>query len=168
MAAQDLSLAHLQEQFALYQHIQSYHWLADTWQWKEMSQLLAKDVEFEFDYVPSEADQAEAGGIQLRAEKVIGAENVVAMFDNLVKPFKKAMHVIVNTNFNISGSTATGTANILFYGTPDLTKPHMCYSMGSRYHWKFCKEGPVSPAGTNWKTSYTRVEKIWENSTLPQ
>jgi hypothetical protein len=107
-------------------------------------------------------------GVQLRAEKITGVENVVATFDSLVKPFKKAMHVIVNTNFNITGSTATGTANIVFWGTPDLTKPHLNYSMGSRYHWKFRKEGPVSPAGSNWKTSHTRVEKVWENSILGQ
>jgi hypothetical protein len=60
MAAQEQGLAQLQEQFALYQHIQSYHWLADTWQWEEMSRLLTDDTEFEFDYVPSEGDQSGA------------------------------------------------------------------------------------------------------------
>lgn len=60
MAAQQQGLAQLQEQFALYQHIQSYHWLADAKEWKEVSKLFAEDIEFEFDYVPTEAD--ESGG----------------------------------------------------------------------------------------------------------
>jgi SnoaL-like domain len=88
------------------------------------------------------------------------------MFDGLVKPFKKAQHVIVNTNFNITGTTATGTANIMFWGTPDPTNAHLYYSMGSRYYWKFRKEGSQSPAGSTWKTVHTKVEKIWESSTL--
>lgn len=60
MASQEQGLAHLQEQFALYQHIQSYHWLADAWNWKEMAKLLAEDIEFEFDVVQSEDNESSA------------------------------------------------------------------------------------------------------------
>lgn len=60
MAAQQQGLAQLQEQFALYQHIQSYHWLCDAKEWKEVSKLLAEDIEFEFDYVSTEADESGA------------------------------------------------------------------------------------------------------------
>jgi hypothetical protein len=58
MSTQNTGLEQLQEQFALYQHIQVYHWLADTWQWQEMSKLFSDDTEYEFEVAQSKDSQA--------------------------------------------------------------------------------------------------------------
>ncbi|KIW99244.1 uncharacterized protein Z519_00907 [Cladophialophora bantiana CBS 173.52] len=127
METQDQSLSHLREQFALYKHIQIYHWLADTWNWNEIAKLFSEDTEYEFE--TAESGESWAGGVQLQNQTIRGPDAVVTTFDGLVKAFKKVQHVIVNTNFDISGATATGTANIVFWGVPDPTKPHLHYTI---------------------------------------
>lgn len=137
----------LREQLALKDHINTYHWLADTFQWKDWSNLLSEDTVFE----------GVATGFVAR-----GRKQALELLQPAIEDYyQRTQHIIVNLMFELADEkTATGHGNLLFTGVPHADKPQIHYTAGGFYQWRFVKTD-------RWRTQHTRLEFIWEGGTTP-
>jgi len=138
-------LQRLEDDLALRQHINQYHWFADTFQWDQWAQLLSTDHVFEV----VSADRTYNGR----------AETVARCRHGLESRYEACQHAIVNLRFELGDENhAAGFGNIIFVGIPPKNEPNRNYQSGGRYRWNFVKD-----AG-KWLTSRTRIEFIWESN----
>ena len=137
------TLVELQEQLALKNHIDEYHWLADCYRWEEWAALFTEDMIFTH----------VASGQIVKGRK----QALDLLRPPVVERFQRTQHVIVNLLFNLTGThTAEGHGNLIFIGVEKSDAPHLNYKAGGFYQWEFVKTD-------RWRTSRTALEFIWDS-----
>ena len=137
-------ISHLEDQLALQNLINNYHWRADQFDWEGWADCFTEDAEFAFTN----------GFGTMRGRQEI--HDVCK--GNMDHVYGAMQHVMVNLAFEITGeNTATGHGNLIFTALPDATKPDVNFQSGGRYEWEFLR----TPAG--WRINKARLDFIWTN-----
>lgn len=138
-------IALIEDDMALNRLIHSYLSLADSRQWVEWSETFTEDASF---------DLPNSFGLMRGRQEIY--DTCVGKMEGT---WKDTQHNIVNSNFQIDGDTATGTANIIFAAVPAGGEPSDVYLMGGRYRWKFAR------TAQGWRIADAWEEFFWNNGT---
>jgi 3-phenylpropionate/cinnamic acid dioxygenase small subunit len=72
------------------------------------------------------------------------------------RPFAGLQHSFTNVQVEVDGSdTATGRANLIFFATPQLSKPEVNYAFGGPYKFEFKR------TRQGWRISSMKLRKVW-------
>jgi hypothetical protein len=72
------------------------------------------------------------------------------------RPFEGLQHSFTNVQVEVDGSDiATGRANLIFFATPQLSKPEVNYAFGGPYKFEFKR------TRQGWRISSMKLRKVW-------
>lgn len=135
----------IEDNLALNKLINDYLTLADQRRWQEWSETFTEDAIF---------DLPNSFGIMRGRQEIY--DICVGKMEGV---WADTQHMIVNTDFDVAGDTAKGTANIIFTGLPTGASETEYYMMGGRYRWQFVR------TASGWKIADAWEEFIWNNGT---
>lgn len=141
-------LRHLEDKRALERLILDYLQRADARQWRAWLETFTPAANF---------DLPNSFGLMRGQQEIY--DTCVGKMEGT---WAETQHMIVNTDFDIDGDHATGTANICFAGVPAGGAPADVYTMGGRYRWRFVR------TADGWKIDDAWEEFIWNNGAGPK
>ncbi|MSR13934.1 MAG: nuclear transport factor 2 family protein [Gammaproteobacteria bacterium] len=136
-------LQRFEDERALEKLINTYHKRADAFDWGRWAETFTEDAVFEF-----------AGGFGVMRGRQDIHDKCKGSMDHV---YNVMQHIMVNLDFEVAGSRATGTGNLIFVGISDPQKPTEFYMSGGRYRWVFAR------TKDGWKIAEAFLEFIWTN-----
>lgn len=138
----DQRLRSIEDELALQRLINLYQKTGDAFDWAGWSQCFCEDAVF----VNQFGVHHGRGEIHDLCKRRFG------------KVFQVFQHVIVNVLLDISGDTATGTANLIFVGMREAAEKSDYFLGGGRYEWQFVR------LAEGWRIKHGRLTFLWDNT----